>query len=98
MPNWQGQCNWNWIARLRSRRSKVKPEWQQSNAQEPTVPTFCFFAATGRFGAPVPNTGFWSLAGAHFGEMVATKPTVDPYVRMPGLEDADPKVDGQLSA
>jgi hypothetical protein len=30
--------------------------------------------------------------------MVATKPTVGLYKRTPGLEDADPKVDGRLSA
>jgi hypothetical protein len=40
----------------------------------------------------------WSMADAHLDEIVVTKLAFGMYVRMPGLEDADPKVDGQVSA
>ena len=51
-------------------------------AQEPTEPMFRFFVSTDcfvetclvtdRFGASIPNSGCWSMAGADFDEMVAT--------------------------
>ena len=44
------------------------------------------------------GTRYWSMAGAHFSEFNATLMTVGLYKRVPGLEQANRKVDLLLSA
>jgi len=37
------------------------------------------------------NDPSWSNAGARFGEMVATRLTIEPWLRMAGMEQAERK-------